>query len=151
MEEISKTARDYDKLMWNLIYIGFGLSLFILFTIHSDSLKQELTPNLKILLCLFGILVFSYFSVIIEKTNWRKNQYLNKDKLFLPIYFQIKGIIFLRIIKIFMIFSYLSTSLFFLIRYINNIYILLTSIIIIILSIITLGFEVSLFFWKKSK
>lgn len=103
MEEKLKKYQYYNNLMWNLIYIGFGLCLFIIYKVLSD-IQDSL---LKLIFLLFGISIFFYFSSIIEKTNKNTIKYQEeKDKVELSL-FNIRGTTMLRIIKSMVAFTYL--------------------------------------------
>ena len=69
-EKAQDSAEHHNSLMWNLIYIGIGLSLFILYIF----LKGEIPSQLIRLFLVFGAIVLAYFSFIIHKSNIIKFQ-----------------------------------------------------------------------------
>jgi hypothetical protein len=65
-------AEHYNTVMWTLIYIGIGLSLWILYLVWVK--RPEISVGLKLVMLLLGSLILFYFSSIIEKSNEKKNR-----------------------------------------------------------------------------
>jgi len=84
-------AHNYDERMWGLIYIGLGLSLFILYKY----------PEIGSEALFFGWFVTIYFNLIIYRSHINKSKKLEKelfaksDKIFSRI-----TVLFLGLIKI---------------------------------------------------
>lgn len=143
-------ARHYNSLMWNLIYIGFGLTLWILFTIYSN---DKIDMVFKLILCLFGFYTFGYFSVIIEKSNWRKWKNLKdepepKFPLFFKNYTSIEGMFILRVLKIMIVSIYLITAISFSKYFYNqDIFLFDISVLVVFFAMMLLiSFEIPLLF-----
>jgi hypothetical protein len=121
-------AEHYNTIMWTLIYIGIGLSSWILYLVWIK--RPEISVGLKLVMLLFGSLILSYFSLIIEKSSKRKNkcfeicQKIEKEgknnfthKLhhsmgdLFPSRYKSGGMVLLRVIKLLLFFLYLVTIL----------------------------------------
>jgi hypothetical protein len=70
-QKAQDSAEHHNKIMWTLIYVGIGLSLWILYSVLS---KRDISVYLKFAMLFFGAFVLWYFNIIIEKSNKRKNQ-----------------------------------------------------------------------------
>jgi hypothetical protein len=67
-EKAQDSAEHHNTIMWNLIYIGIGLSLFILYKVHTENYPIEGE------MLAFGAVILAYFSYIIFRSN--KNKYI---------------------------------------------------------------------------
>ncbi len=65
-QKAQDSAEHHNTIMWHLIYIGFGLSLWINYTVMSNMAKGIINTSSNLLLLFFGSLTFFYFIRIIE-------------------------------------------------------------------------------------
>ncbi|MBS3070760.1 hypothetical protein J4407_00455 [Candidatus Pacearchaeota archaeon] len=65
-QKAQDSAEHHNNIMWTLIYIGIGLSLFILYKFYTENypLEEEML--------IFGMVILSYFSFIIYQSNLNK-------------------------------------------------------------------------------
>ena len=70
-EKAQDSAEHHNNVMWNLVYLGIGLSLFILFKVHTENYEIEEE------MMFFGIVILGYFNYIIFRSN--KNKYLKYE------------------------------------------------------------------------
>ena len=73
-EKAQDSAEHHNNSMWNLIYIGLGLSLAIIYIFWTtdtriDSVKID---TIKYIMLIFGSIILAYFSKIIEYSNENK-------------------------------------------------------------------------------
>jgi len=152
-QKTQDSAEHHNNLMWNLIYIGLGLSLFIFYQVRPNS---DVSLEFKLLMLLFGVFTLVYFSIIIESSHKIKNtKYEICKKIESILYFDKKqhttiskdfrGIFYFRILKIFLFIMYLSFII--LISLSSGDKFLITGISASLIAIIGIIFEIS--HWRK--
>lgn len=67
-QKAQDSAEHYNTIVWTLMSVGIGLSLIILYKVHS----QEQNPLLEMIMLFVGMFVLFYFSYLIESATERK-------------------------------------------------------------------------------
>ena len=73
-QKAQDSAEHHNNNMWNLIYIGLGLSLFILYIFWTTDTRIDSVniDTIKYVMLLFGSIILAYFSKIIEYAHENK-------------------------------------------------------------------------------
>jgi len=153
------SAEHHNRIMWHLIYIGFGLSLWINYTVMTIMAKGIINTASNLILLFFGSLTFFYFNKVIEISNKRRTDKIkfcakyenNKFKKPSLPFNKIKSIWILRTITCIIILVYLAQTILLILQNKNIVwYHIVLGVIIGIVIIFSLSQEI-LFFINDSK
>ena len=81
-EKAQDSAEHHNNSMWNLIYIGLGLSLVILYIFWTTDTRIESVKidTIRYAMLFFGTIILAYFSKIIEYSHKNKKMKYNLCK-----------------------------------------------------------------------